>query len=275
MSRAYDANELSNLRRAAAASTLLTREEERQLARSSQQGDDAAFDRLVRAHLRLVFAMAAEYRRFGAPMTDLVGEGLLALVAAARRYDPDRGVRLAPYAAHWIKSRLRRFTLGTRRIVGPPATRKSRMVVANLTRAKRELSHVLGAEPDRESLAAYLDVSPQQVAEVEQALYTHDAAVAGEGSSERDSVQLASREPSPESIFAQAEQARETHSVLQRGLTKLGPRERAIVEARHLQSEPPTLDHIGRNLQVSRERVRQLEARGYRKLCAAVLESVA
>ncbi|HKP58997.1 MAG TPA: sigma-70 family RNA polymerase sigma factor [Polyangiales bacterium] len=245
------------------------------MARSAQQGDEGAFDRLVRAHVRLVFAMAGEYRSFGAPMADLVGEGLLALVAAARRYDPERGVRLAPYAAHWIKARLRHFTLRTRRIVGPPATRKSRMVVANLTRAKRELSHVLGAEPDREALADYLAVSAQQIADVELALYTHDAAVASEGSFERDGVHLASPEPSPESIFAQAEQSRETHGALQRGLATLSARERAIVEARHLQSEPPTLDHIGRNLQVSRERVRQLEARGYRKLCAAVLDSVA
>ena len=270
-----DANDLSALRQAAASSTMLTRDEEQQLARASQQGDAFAFDRLVRAHLPLVFAMAGEYRRFGAPMADLVGEAVLALVLAARRYDPDRGTRLAVYAAHWIKSRLRRFTLCTRRLVAPPSTRKSRSVVANLARAKRELTQALGAAPDREALAEYLGVSVQEVTDVEMALYTRDATVSGERSFEHGSVELSSAEPSPESIVAHAEGQREIRAVLERGLETLGPRERTIVEERHLKVEPPTLDHIGYRLQVSRERVRQLEVRGYQKLCAAVLDSVA
>ena len=208
-------------------------------------------------------------------MADLVSEALLAVVTAARRFDPDRGARLAPYAAYWIKSRLRRFTLATRRLVAPPSTRKTRLVVANLARAKRELTQALGAVPDREALAEYLGVSAQEVAEVEAALYTRDAAVSGGRRFEHGSVELSSPEPSPESIVAQAERQRELHALLERGLRMLGSRERAIVEARHLQTEPPTLDHIGHRLHVSRERVRQLEARGYRKLRAAVLDSVA
>ena len=89
---------------AARSSGMLTREEERRLARLARQGDERAFDRLVRAHIPLVFAMAYEFRSYGLPPDELVGEGLLGLVKAARDFDPERGTRLATYAAWWIRA---------------------------------------------------------------------------------------------------------------------------------------------------------------------------
>src|ERR1700755_2272762 len=103
------AGELTTLRRAAASSPLLTPELEQELARAAQRGDTHAFDRLIRSQIRFVFAVAADYERFGVPIDELVSEGMLGLVTAARRYDPERGVRLFVYAAYWIRMRLRRF----------------------------------------------------------------------------------------------------------------------------------------------------------------------
>jgi RNA polymerase sigma-32 factor len=268
-------DELSSLRRAGAQPALLTFEEEQHLARAARAGDAAAFDRLVRSHLRLVLAIAAEYRRFGAALNDLVGEGTLGLVIAARRFDPERGVRLAAYAAHWIRALLRRFTLANRRIVGSPSTRRGRHLIGSLARTERELAQASGQKPDRQTLAQRLDVSESDVAEVQLALHARDAVVSRGDPTEHDSVELVSREPSPEAIASSTEERAEVEALLGRALERLAPRERAIVTERRLRAEPPTLDHIGRSLGVSRERVRQLEARGYQRLCEAVLESVA
>jgi RNA polymerase sigma-32 factor len=273
--RRYAQDELANLRRVAASSPALTLEEEQQLARAAQRGDAAAFDRLVRSHLRLVLAIASEHRRFGTALNDLVGEGTLGLVIAARRFDPERGVRLASYAAFWIRALLRRFTLATRRIVGPPSTRKGRLLTASLARTERELAQKLGTTPDRYALARRLGASEQEVAEVERALRDRDAGVICGDPDQLDSVELVSCEPSPEAIALRAEQQREVEVLVTRALERLEPRERAIVRARGLRAEPPTLDHIGRELGVSRERVRQLEARGYQRLRSAVMDSLA
>jgi RNA polymerase sigma-32 factor len=265
--------ELAHLRRAAASSPPLTLEEEQQLARAARSGDASAFDRLVRSHLRLVLAIASEHRRFGTELNDLVAEGTLGLVIAVRRFDSERGVRLAIYAALWIRALLRRFTLATRRIVGAPSTRKGRQLIASLARTERELAQTLGAMPNRYALARRLDASELEVAEVERALRARDATVSCGDPTERDSVELVSREPSPEAMVLRAERRREVDALLARALEQLAPRDRAIVRARRLRADPPTLDEIGQSLGVSRERVRQLEARGYQRLRAAVLDS--
>src|SRR4051794_23077945 len=135
--RSNRAGDLASLRQATADAPPLTLEGEQRLARAALRGDAAAFDRLVRSHIRLVFAMAAEYRRFGIPMNELVSEGMLGLVTAARRFDPDRGARLGVYAAHWIRAKLRRFTLNNRRMVGPPSTRRGRALMGSLSRTER------------------------------------------------------------------------------------------------------------------------------------------
>jgi RNA polymerase sigma-32 factor len=262
--------------RDAASAEPLESDEEQALARAAQLGDAQAFDRLVRAHLRLVFAIAGEYRRFGSSMNDLVSEGMLGLVTAARRFDPERGARLAVYSAHWIRSFLRRYTLSSRRIVGPPSTRNGRYLLANLARAERDLTEANGGtEPDREALAAHLGVSVSDVDEVKGALQTRDAWVSDGLRDERGGVELASPDPDPEAYAEQLEEQQRVETLLSRAFEQLGARERDIVRARHLESEPPTLAELGVGLGISRERVRQIELRGYHKLRDAVLDSVA
>lgn len=265
----------SQLRIAALGAEPLDADEERALARAARSGNARAFDRLVRAHLRLVFAMVAEHPSYGAPTSDLTAEGMLGLVCAARRFDPDRGVRLATYATHWIRAYLRRYTLRTRRIVGPPSTRVGRAVLFNLGRAERDLAQLLGTAPTREALAEYLGASVDEVAEAQQALRARDAGIHGGEGLIVDSIEPISPDPSPELVLTEAEARRRAAALLRRGFTTLGARERTILRSRHLQAEPSSLDELGRSLGISRERVRQLEARGYERLRRAVLRSVA
>jgi RNA polymerase sigma-32 factor len=219
--------------------------------------------------------MAAEYQRFGASTLDLVGEGMLGLVIAARRFDPERGTRLAAYAAHWIRALLRRYTLVSRRIVGPPTTRTGRYLIANLARAERELGQARGQAVGRDTLAEHLGVSRCELDEANVALRGRDAAVGGGPRVERGSLELVSEDPSPELLVAQAEERRRNEALLDLAFARLGPRERGIVSARHLHADPPTLATLGTELGISRERVRQIEARAIHRMRDAVLESVA
>ena len=123
---------LEALMAAARRAPLLTMEEETQLARRAAAGCERSFEKLLRCHLRLVLTLARDFRAYGLPLQDLVSEGLLGLVEAARRFDPDRGVRLAAYAAWWIRAFIRRYTIFNRRIVRTPSTRHGRRLLASL-----------------------------------------------------------------------------------------------------------------------------------------------
>jgi RNA polymerase sigma factor (sigma-70 family) len=201
-------SDVDNLRRAVSSSKVLAPEEEQQLAIAAQAGDALAFDRLVRAHLRLVFAMASEYRSFGVPIEDLTSEGLLALVTAARRFDPERGSRLAVYAAHWIRARLRRFTLHNRRMVGPPSTRRGRLLIGRLHRAEHELTQAFGEPPDRDAIATYVGMLPQDVEAVELALRARDVSVSDGEQHEPGTVAPISSDTSPEAIVKRSSDKR-------------------------------------------------------------------
>lgn len=273
--RTESEREFPALRRAASLAQLIDVEEEQRLARQAQAGDAAAFDRLVRSHLRLVYSIASEYQRFGASLDDLVSEGALGLVIAARRFDPDRGTRLATYAALWIRAHLRRYSLSTRRMVGPPSTRNGRFIMAKLARTERELTTVLGEMPEPDAVAAHLGVSRGELDQVHVALRTRDAFL-GERSKRGGTVlELPSDEPSPEAVFERLEEQREARALLDEGFEQLGTREREIVRTRLLELDPPSLSTLAVKLGVSRERVRQIEARGYHKLRDAVLDCVA
>lgn len=268
------AGQLTGLRRAAASSPMLSVELEQELARRAGRGDAEAFERLISAHIRLVFAVAGDYVRFGVSLDELVSEGMVGLVTAARRYDPERGVRLAAYASYWIRMKLRRFTLHNRRMVRPPASRRGRAVMASLANVEHELAQAYGAPPDRETLAQHLGASAIEVEEMRLALRGRDAALSG-GDTQESGIALASDEPSPEALAETHELQAQNEALLMRAFGHLKPRERDVLMRRHLAQEAPSLSAIGAELGISRERVRQIEARGYEKLREAVLRSVA
>ena len=154
---------LEALLQAAKKAPMLTAEEELRLAKEASAGSGAGFERLLKSHLRLVLTIAHEFSAYGLPLDDLVSEGLLGLVEAARRYDPERGVRLAAYAAWWIRAYMRRYTIFNRRIVRTPSSRHGRKLLANLRRIQREVAQTTGERPDAETVAKLLGVGVRDV----------------------------------------------------------------------------------------------------------------
>ena len=273
--RTETTSELTSLRRAAANAPVLSAEIERELARAAQLGDADALNRLVCSHIRFVFSIAADYLRFGVPLDELVSEGMLGLLMAARRFDPERGVRLSAYAAYWIRMKLRRFTLHNRRMVRPPSSRRARAIMASLASVEQQLSQEQGTVPDGETVAQQLGASTSDVEAMRSALHGRDTVLSSVDLQEAGSVALASEEPSPEALAETHERQAHHQALLMRAFEQLKPRERAVLQRRWLADDARSLSAIGADLGVSRERVRQIEARGYQKLRDAVLGSVA
>lgn len=246
---------------------LVSAEEELRLARMARLGSKPAFEALIRAHLRLVLSMAHEFASYSLPLDELVSEGLLGLVEAARRYDVERGVRLAAYATWWIRAYMRRFTIANRRIVRTPSSRHGRKLLANLRKTQRALTQESGEAPDRETVASVLGVGVRDVDEMEAALSGRDIPC---GPEEPDSDV-----ESPESLVAAAEEQRSSEAALQCALELLNQRERRIVEQRYLANTSASLASLGRELGLSRERVRQIEHRAQDKMRDAMLAAVA
>ena len=165
---------LESMLRAAKQAPMLTAEKELELAHKAAEGSEQAFEALLKSHLRLVLTIAHEFSSYGLPLDELISEGLLGLVEAARRFDPERGVRLAAYAAWWIRAYMRRYTIFNRRIVRTPSSRHGRKLLANLRRTQRELAQQTGEAPDAETVAEVLGVGVRDVEEMEAALSGRD-----------------------------------------------------------------------------------------------------
>ncbi len=236
---------------------LLTSEEEAELATKAARGDRASLDRMLTAHFRLVLAIAREYRSYGLSQDELVSEGLLGLVEAARRFDPERGVRLAPYAAWWIRTYVRSYTLSNRRIVRMPTSRNGRVVLAKLRKAQRALAQEHAQRPDAEAVAKLLGVTIRDVEEVESALSGRDLSC-DPGPNER-AFDLPCSGPTPENIVADAQESWLAREALRGAMGGLSKREQDVLQRRYFEGEPETLASLGRELGVSRERVRQIE----------------
>lgn len=265
---------IQSLLQAAHRAPLLSAEEEIQLSKRAKQGDHAAFDRLIAAHFRLVVAIAHELRSYGLPLEELVAEGMLGLVEAARRFDDDRGVRLAVYAAWWIRAYMRRYTLSNRRIVRPPSTRHGRKLLANLRKTQRHLEIVHGERPDSAAVADALGVSQEEVQEMESALSGRDLPC-GPTDNETHGHEPIDREPTPEALVADAELQQVKAAALREAMAQLGSRERKIMQLRFMGGEITSLAAIGRDMGLSRERVRQLAQQAESKLRDSVLAKVA
>lgn len=265
---------ISPMLRAAQQAPLLSAEEEKKLAGRAQAGDESAFNRLLGAHFRLVLAIAHELRSYGLPMDELVAEGMLGLVEAARRFDPERGVRLAVYAAWWIRAYMRRYTLSNRRIVRPPSTRHGRKLLANLRKTQRELEARSGERADAIAVAEVLGVSVEEVEEMEAALSGRDVPC-GPTDAETRHHEPSDAGPSPELLVAEQETQEKKHAALREALEGLSDRERKIMQLRFMGSEVTSLASIGRDMGLSRERVRQLAQQAEQKLRQSMVAHVA
>lgn len=265
-----------DLLRAAADAPMLDAQTERTYLKALQSDSDptAALDALLTSHLRLVLSVARKYASHGVPIEDLVAEGNLGLVEAARRFDPSRDNRFATYAAWWVRALIRRYTIANRRIVGAPSTRNARRLLSSLRKTERRLAQQLGQPPSREQVANELDVAPSDVAMMDAALRGRDVSL-GPGPDGGPAFEVPDVDGTPEDRVEESERAAHNAACIEGALELLDAREREIVERRLLSEDRETLARIGLSLGLSRERVRQIEKRACEKLRTALHEKVA
>ncbi|HEU4577379.1 MAG TPA: RNA polymerase factor sigma-32 [Polyangiaceae bacterium] len=245
---------------------LLSKAEEHDLAvRYVKSGDLDAAARLVTANLRLVVKLAYEYRRAYRNMMDLIQEGNIGLMQAVKRYDPYRGVKLSSYAAWWIRAYMLRYMLNNWRMVKLGTTQAQRKLFFNLNKEKARLS-AMGIEPTPTEIAERLQVDEKEVIEMDRRLARGDASLdAPVGDGEASSVARVELLPSgakgPEQDTTTAQLNEILHDQLQRFRTTLAGKDAIIFDKRMIAEDPLTLQELGDEFGVSRERVRQLEAR--------------
>ena len=246
---------------------LLSPDEEHRLAVDYQKNPDdlAAAARLVTANLRLVVKIAYEYRRAYRNMMDLIQEGNIGLMQAVKKYDPYRGVKLSSYAAWWIRAYMLRFILNNWRLVKLGTTQAQRKLFFNLSKEKARLS-ALGIEPTDAEIAKRLNVAEAEVAEMDKRLSRSDASLdASVGENDGRTVSRVELMPSPGSMPDQIAEGAELSEMLQGRLSEfretLSGKDIIIFDKRVVADEPLTLQELGDEFGVSRERVRQLEAR--------------
>ena len=258
MGTSWDRAAFSVYRTQLANTETLTAEAERDLAVRFRDGDRDAGRRLIEACLPFVMTIALEYRRWGIPMEDIVQEGNIGLLKAAERFDPDRGCRLATYAAYWIRAEIREYVARGYRIVRLGSSKSERRAL----RIYRK-TH----ERDPEALAEQSGLTEARATELLPLLMARDVSLErtpDDGKAPMD--RLASDLRSPEEEACLADERAHLKEALTQVVAELSPREQRIVHDRWLTDEPETLEQLGVVFGVSKERVRQLEERAKKRM---------
>jgi RNA polymerase sigma-32 factor len=252
---------------------LLQPEEEQSLAKSwRERGDREAAHRLVTSHLRLVAKIAAGYRGYGLPIGEVISEGNVGLMQAVRRFEPERGFRLATYAMWWIKASIQDYILRSWSLVKMGTTANQKKLFFNLRKAKSKISALEDGDlrPDHVRLiAGKLGVSEQELIEMNRRLggdASLNILVGSDGDSGEWQDWLADDAPSQERVLIDSEELDHRREALHEALTVLDGRERRIFEARRLAETPLTLEELAAEFDVSRERVRQIEVRAFERV---------
>ena len=261
---------------------MLEPQEEYMLAkRWREHGDRDAAHRLVTSHLRLVAKIAMGYRGYGLPIGEVVSEGNVGLMQAVKRFEPEKGFRLATYAMWWIRASIQEYILRSWSLVKMGTTANQKKLFFNLRKAKSQISALDEGDlkPDQvKQIAVKLGVTETDVVDMNRRL-GGDASLNAqlredEGSSEWQDW-LVDESDSQETRLADTEELDNRRSALSNALSVLNDRERRIFEARRLADEPLTLEELSGEFNVSRERVRQIEVRAFEKVQDAVRRNVA
>ncbi|MBX6426839.1 MAG: RNA polymerase sigma factor RpoH [Variibacter sp.] len=261
---------------------MLEPQEEYMLAkRWREHGDREAAHKLVTSHLRLVAKIAMGYRGYGLPISEVISEGNVGLMQAVKRFEPDKGFRLATYAMWWIKASIQEYILRSWSLVKMGTTANQKKLFFNLRKAKSRISALEEGDlhPDQvKTIARRLGVSEQEVVEMNRRLggdVSLNSPVREDGDSGEWQDWLVDESSSQEARLVENEEAENRRKALSQSLSVLNERERRIFEARRLADEPTTLEELASEFNVSRERVRQIEVRAFEKVQKAVKNRLA
>jgi RNA polymerase sigma-32 factor len=261
---------------------MLEPQEEYMLAKSwREHGDREAAHRLVTSHLRLVAKIAMGYRGYGLPISEVISEGNVGLMQAVKRFEPEKGFRLATYAMWWIKAAIQEYILRSWSLVKMGTTANQKKLFFNLRKAKSRISALEEGDmrPDQvATIARRLGVGEQDVVEMNRRLggdVSLNAPIRNDGDTGEWQDWLVDDRDNQEAILTESEELDNRRRALSDALSVLNDRERRIFEARRLVDEPITLEELADEFGVSRERVRQIEVRAFEKVQKAVKNRVA
>jgi len=260
---------------------ILTQEEETTLGRRwRDQGDREAAYRLVTSHLRLVAKIAMRYRGYGLPIADIISEGNVGLMQAVRRFDPERGIRLATYAMWWIKATIQDFVLRSWSLVKITADAAQKKLFFKLRQSKSAISALEDGDPRPEqikTIATRLKVSEREVVNMDRRLrgdLSLNLRVYDEQEGSEALDRLVDPSPTHEVTLGEDQEWAQRRERLKAALEKLSPREKHIFTARYLTEDPPKLETLALEYGISRERVRQIEQRSFEKVQSAMVGSL-
>ena len=257
---------------------MLAKDQEFMLAKSWREHEDTdAAHQLVTSHLRLVAKIAMGYRGYGLPIGEVISEGNVGLMQAVKKFEPDRGFRLATYAMWWIRASIQEYILRSWSLVKMGTTAAQKTLFFNLRKAKSEISAFEEGDLHPEHLshiATRLGVLESEVTSMNRRLSGGDASLnapmRADGESEWQDWLADDNAVSQETQVAEAEESTIRMSLLQEAMAELSDRERHILTERRLKDDPTTLEELAGQYGVSRERVRQIEVRAFEKLQKAM-----
>ena len=252
---------------------ILTAEEEFMLAKKYKEyGDTKAAHKLVTSHLRLVAKIAMGYRGYGLPVTDLISEGNVGIMQAVKRFDPEKGFRLATYAMWWIRAQIQEYVLHSWSLVKIGTTAAQKKLFFNLRKLKNQLTSIdsgnLSPENVRE-IATRLDVKEVEVIDMNNRLYGGDQSLNVQVSKEADTEwqdMLVDQNEIQDEILEKKNELSYRKKIFKKALEVLNEREKEIITLRKLREKPLKLEELSAKFNISRERVRQIEEKALKKL---------
>ena len=257
---------------------ILTAEEEYMLAkRFKEHGDNKAAHKLVTSHLRLVAKIAMGYRGYGLPVTDLISEGNVGIMQAVKKFDPEKGFRLATYAMWWIRAQIQEYVLHSWSLVKIGTTAAQKKLFFNLKKLKNQLESIdegnLSPENVRE-IAKRLNVKEAEVVSMESRLFSNDQSLNVQiGTEEKTEWQdiIKDDRKTQDTIIENINELDYRKNLLEKAMNVLNPREKQIIKFRKLVEKPKKLEELSKHFEISRERVRQIEEKAMEKLQNEIL----
>ena len=259
---------------------ILSKEEEYMLAKRYQDNDDTeAAHKLVTSHLRLVAKIAMGYRGYGLPITDLISEGNVGIMQAVKKFDPDKGFRLATYAMWWIRAQIQEYVLRSWSLVKIGTTAAQKKLFFNLKKIKNQLQSIdennLSPENVRE-IASRLDVKEAEVVEMNNRMFAKDQSLNTKINDDTNSEWqdlLIDKEYTQDKIIENKDEYNFRKSLFFKAMKILNSREKEILKLRRLSDKPLKLEELSKKFNISRERVRQIEEKAIEKLQKEVMKN--